>query len=109
MGFKPEILRQEIDKPLDIPRHDYSIKLKILGLRDLAPSGILNVQKPFITFNINSMLDQSNQFKLEEQYLLRTVPDDSGNNPNIMNIIEFDIKLPCDYNYFPHLSVIITI
>jgi len=53
-------------KELDIAKTEYYIKLKVLGLRGLIPSGMLNINKPYITFDINSMLDEKSKFRLEE-------------------------------------------
>ena len=53
-------------RELDIAKTEYHIKLKVLGLRGLIPSGMLNINKPFITFDLNSMLDEKSKFNLKE-------------------------------------------
>jgi hypothetical protein len=81
---------------------DYEIELNILGLRELQSGGILPVKKPFIKFNLKSLLPPDAGSLIEN---IRTQPQATGANPNINTTIRFSMRLPKEELYCPRLAV----
>jgi len=52
------------------------------------------------------MLPNLNKVVLPEHKAICTEPKESGPNPNISTIIRFDIELPVDLIYCPHMNVL---
>lgn len=67
---------------------DHSIKIRILGLRNLQSSGLIPVKKPYIKINTSSLMERS----INEQDIpytdLTTVPKSGGDNPNIGDVMK---------------------
>jgi len=59
------------------------------------------VKKPFVRFNIRSLLPPE---KAKAVSNILTSPNDTGPNPNINTTVSFTIKLPSDSLYCPKLS-----
>ena len=59
------------------------------------------VKKPFIKFNIRSLLPPEKAKAVEN---IKTTPGDKGANPNINTVISFLMKLPADEIYCPVLQ-----
>jgi hypothetical protein len=96
--------RLPIEKPIDITPETtlYEIDLNILGLRGLLPSGIMPIQKPFIKFNLKSLLPPKHQGRLENLF---TDPCPGGSDPTIKTIVKFKVQLPKDLSLCPSLGV----
>ena len=80
----------------------YNCEISILGLRQLKPLGMIEVKKPFIKFDLNSLNVTG---KLEDaQANIQTIPVSGGANPTINTILKFDTKLPQNQTFMPELQ-----
>ena len=77
------------------------VEINILGLRGLQSTGILPVKKPFIKFNLNSLVPPGEGGVLQN---ILTQPSASGKNANINSVIKFKVKLPIDSLYCPKIA-----
>jgi hypothetical protein len=84
-----------------IPKRDYCIDLNILGLREIESFGLLPVKKPFINFNIRSLMPPEKALAVTN---VETEPSDIGPNPNINTTIKFVVELPKEKIYCPSLA-----
>ena len=80
---------------------EYTIEINVLGLRYLQSCGLLPVKKPFIKFNIKSLLPPEKAKAVEN---VKTQPNDKGANPNINTMINFIMHLPESELFCPKLS-----
>lgn len=83
---------------------EYRVEINVLGLRSLESEGLLPVKKPFIKFNLKSLLPPSKSQAIDN---IKTQPNFPGANPTISTVIKFNIKLPSDPLYCPSLTVIL--
>ena len=81
----------------------YEIDLNVLGLRNLVSSGILPVQKPYVKFDLSSMLPKYSQFGRISN--LKTEPCKGGNNPTLKTLVKFNVELPLQRDLIPSLGV----
>ena len=80
----------------------YNCEISILGLRQLKPLGMIEVKKPFIKFDLNSLNVTG---KPEDAHAnIQTVPVSGGSNPTINTVIKFDTKLPINPIFMPELQ-----
>ena len=80
----------------------YNCEISILGLRQLKPLGMIEVKKPFIKFDLNSLNVTG---KPEDAHAnIQTVPVNGGANPTINTVIKFDTKLPLNPIFMPELQ-----
>ena len=80
----------------------YHCEMNILGLRQLKPLGMIEVKKPFIKFDLNSLNVTG---KPEDAHAnIQTVPVSGGANPTINTVIKFDTKLPKNDIFMPELQ-----
>ena len=80
----------------------YSFEISILGLRQLKPLGMIEVKKPFIKFDLNSLNVTG---KPEDAHAnIQTIPVSGGRNPTINTVIKFDTKLPINHIFMPELQ-----
>ena len=79
---------------------EYRAEINALGLRDLKPLSFINIKKPYISFDLNS-INVSDGINIDP---VTTIPNDSGPNPNITSIISFNLKLPEDDKYIPEFQ-----
>jgi len=80
----------------------YNCEINILGLRQLKPLGMIEVKKPFIKFDLNSLNVTG---KPEDAHAnIQTVPVSGGANPTINTVIKFDAKLPIKTIFMPDLQ-----
>jgi len=84
-----------------IPKREYSIDLNILGLRTLKSFGLMPVKKPFIKFDIRSLVPPEKAMSVTN---VLTEPSATGCNPNINTTIKFVVELPKEALYCPSLS-----
>ena len=84
-----------------IPIQEQNVEINCLGLRQLQSVGIMPVQKPFIRFNINSLLPPE---KAQVVKRVCTEPKNTGNSPNINTKITFTVEMPVSSLYCPKLS-----
>jgi hypothetical protein len=84
-----------------IPKREYNIDLNILGLRTLASFGLMPVKKPFIKFDIRSLMPPEKALAVTNVF---TDPKDTGSNPNINTTIKLVVELPKEDIYCPSLS-----
>jgi hypothetical protein len=80
---------------------NFNVDINVLGLRDLQSFGIIPIKKPFIQFNIRSLLPPE---RAEAVSNIKTAPKSSGNNPVINQMISFSSILPTEELYCPKLS-----
>jgi hypothetical protein len=73
----------------------------VLGLRDLQSFGLMPVKKPFIKFNLKSLLPPEQSKAITD---VQTNPGDTGANPNINTSISFTMQLPHDSLFCPKLT-----
>jgi hypothetical protein len=53
--------------------------------------GLIPVKNAFLKIDINSLLPKTSQLALKTQKFITTQPKESGPNPNISTIVEFDV------------------
>ena len=78
----------------------YNAQINILGLRELESFGILPIRKPFVRFNIKSMLPPEKAIAVSD---INTDPAVWA-NPNFNTIITFSASLPVEDIYCPALT-----
>lgn len=83
-----------------IKRKDFTTKINILGLRELASIGLIPVRKPFIKFNLKSMLPREDASAVINQ----VTEYGNGANPNFNTIITFSANLPVKESYCQQLT-----
>jgi len=94
--------KDEIQK-LDIEPEttEYNFTINALGLRDLKPLSFIEIKKPFISFDLNSIDVTKRIAPLDE---IKTQPKESGPNPNVNSIISFTAQLPKELDFVPQLQ-----
>jgi hypothetical protein len=80
---------------------EYNIEINVLGLRQLQSFGLMPVKKPFVKFNVRSLLPPE---KAKAVTNVSTNPSDTGANPNINTTISFTLQLPSSSLFCPKLS-----
>ena len=80
----------------------YNFEINVLGLRELKPLGLIEVKKPFIKFDLNS-LNVTGDVR-DEHPPIQTIPVNGGANPTINTVIQFQTKLPMDILFLPELQ-----
>ena len=80
----------------------YDFEINILGLRQLKPLGLIEVKKPFIKFDLNSLNVTGNPEDAHAN--VQTIPQNGGANPTINTVIKFDVKLPEKDIFMPELQ-----
>lgn len=85
----------------EIEYRDFNCEINILGLRSLESFGLMPVKKPFIKFNLRSLLPPE---KAQAVTNIKTQPSSAGNNPNINTMISFAIDLPVNPLFCPKLQ-----
>ena len=93
-----DLLRKIEIEPETIP---FNVQINALGLRDLKPLSFIEIKKPFISFDLNSINVSA---KGESIRPICSVPNDKGNNPNINSLMKFMIKLPKDDIFIPEFQ-----
>lgn len=78
----------------------YNAQINILGLRELESFGIMPIRKPYIKFNVRSMLPPEKAVAVSD---ITTDPK-MGANPNFNTIITFSTSLPIEDIYCPALT-----
>jgi len=104
------ILENESSFPLEITSFEpvsdeYTIKISILGLRCLKSNGILNIQKPFIKFDVNGLRSQTS--KLKENKIIIVNSLEGGSDPNFSAILKFQVELPKNHLLCPSLTCVV--
>ena len=79
----------------------FNIDINVLGLRQLESFGLLPIKKPFIKFNVRSLLPPE---KANAVSNIKTDPKETGPNPNLNTIISFSTELPLEKIYSPKLA-----
>lgn len=97
---------RQLPRQIQLKSQKYHVKIRILGLRDLKSLGMLPVKNAFLKFDINSLLPMEQKRALEGDKFITTQPTEKGENPNISTIISFDVELPVEVMYCPHMSVL---
>ena len=77
----------------------YNFEINVLGLRQLKPLGLIEVKKPFIRFDLNS-LNVTGDVD-DENAPIQTIPVNGGSDPTINTVIQFQTKLPTDIDFMP--------
>ena len=80
---------------------EYNFTINALGLRDLKPLTFIEIKKPFISFDLNSIDVTKRIAPLDE---IKTQPNESGANPNVNSIISFTAQLPKELDFVPQLQ-----
>jgi hypothetical protein len=80
---------------------EFSVEINVLGLRELESFGLMPVKKPFIKFNLRSLLPPE---KAQAVTNVKTQPSAAGANPNINTMINFVIDLPVNPLFCPKLQ-----
>ena len=79
---------------------NFNVEINILGLRNLESFGLMPVKKPFLRFNLRSLLPPD---KAQAVTNIKTQPNAPGSNPNINTMINFSVDLPVSPLYCPRL------
>ena len=77
------------------------VEINILGLRGLQSTGLIPVKKPFVKFNLNSLVPPNEGGLIQN---VKTQPSAPGPNANINSVIRFKIKLPMNPLYCPKIA-----
>lgn len=85
----------------EIEYRDFKVEINVLGLRNLESFGLLPVKKPFIKFNMRSLLPPE---KAQAVTNIKTQPSATGPNPNLNTVISFNIDLPVNPLFCPKLQ-----
>lgn len=101
MEYEVKIPREVV--PFEPPSERVTVKIRILGLRNLKSQGILSVQKPFIRFDVNGLKPMG----LKDQKSLIVTSKEGGPDPTISTILKFDVDLPIDSNLCPSLTCVV--
>ena len=80
---------------------EYNFTINALGLRDLKPLTFIEIKKPFISFDLNSIDVTKRDAPLDA---IKTQPNESGSNPNVNSIISFTAQLPKELDFVPQLQ-----
>ena len=84
----------------EIEYNNFLVEINILGLRNLESFGLMPVKKPFIKFNLRSLLPPE---KAQAVTNIKTQPSAAGSNPNINTMINFQIDIPVNPLFCPKL------
>lgn len=82
--FKTPLEYMQLAEHMDFK--EFNIEINCLGLRNLQSFGLLPVKKPFIRFNLRSLLPPE---KAKAVSNISTSPSDTGANPNINTTVTF--------------------
>ena len=80
---------------------EFNVEINVLGLRNLQSFGLMPIKKPFIKFNLRSLLPPE---KAQAVTNIKTQPSAAGCNPNINTVINFAIDLPVQKLFCPRLQ-----
>lgn len=80
---------------------EYTVEINVLGLRQLQSFGLMPVKKPFIKFNLKSLLPPEQSKAVTD---VSTNPGDTGPDPNINTTISFTMMLPSNSLFCPKLT-----
>jgi hypothetical protein len=97
-SFKTPISYLKLTEVIDYK--DFEVEINVLGLRNLESFGLMPIKKPFIRFNLRSLLPPE---KAQAVTNIKTNPNSPGPNPNINTMITFAIDLPVDPLFCPKL------
>jgi len=84
-----------------IEYNEFNCEINVLGLRNVESFGLMPVKKPFIKFNLRSLLPPE---KAQAVTNIKTQPNAAGPNPNINTMISFAIDLPVNPLFCPRLQ-----
>lgn len=73
----------------------------MLGLRDLVSTGLFDVNKAYVQFNLKSLLSSA---KARAVNNIQTMPRDKGANPNIRTTIQFEVQMPSSEHLCPKMT-----
>ena len=73
---------------IDPPTTKYYLNMKVLGLRGLKSLGIMDVKKPFVKFDLNSLRSPGQKQLVEEKKFAQTQPKENGPNANILTVMK---------------------
>ncbi|OMJ83746.1 hypothetical protein SteCoe_15288 [Stentor coeruleus] len=80
-------------------------EINCLGLRDLCPAvGWLPVNKSFIKFDLNSIQMPSEKISITN---VKTQPGETGPNPTINAVVQFNFLMPVDRIFCPVLTCVV--
>ena len=82
----------------------YTFEIFCLGLRGLKPKGLMPIKKPFISFDLCSLNQNTANGTGSFLKNIKTNPNNKGENPNITAIIKFEVELPVDNTFMPELQ-----
>lgn len=85
----------------DLDIKEFKCEIIALGLRDLVSTGIMNVNKAYIKFAIKSLLPVSKANAVDNVF---TQPTCKGPNPNIRTTVQFEVQMPNDPTFLPHMT-----
>ena len=80
---------------------EYKCDIIVLGLRNLIPTGILPIRKPFVKFNLKSLLPLKSARAVDD---IATEPKETGPNPNIRATLQFSVNIPGDPTFTPRMT-----
>jgi len=71
-----------------VPVKEYDLDINVLGLRQLESFGLMPIKKPFVKFNVKSLLPPE---KAQAVTNVSTDPNAPGANPNINTMLTFNV------------------
>ena len=83
-----------------IKQKQYNVDINVFGLRQLQSFGLLPIRKPFIKFNVKSLLPP------EKAIAVTNIQTEAqpGADPNYNTLLTFNTKLPEDADFCPVLK-----
>ena len=99
--FDSEHFNDSTNINIEPETEQYKITINALGLRDLKPLSFIDIKKPFISFDLNSIDVTKRSVPLDE---IKTQPNESGPNPNVNSVISFTAQLPKELDFIPQLQ-----
>lgn len=84
---------------LDI--REFKVQIIVLGLRDLVSTGLFEVNKAYVTFNLKSLLSAARARAVNN---VQTQPNDKGKDPNIRTTIQFEVQMPSQEQFCPKMT-----
>ena len=73
---------------IDPPTTKYHLNIKALGLRGLKSLGVIDIKKPYVKFDLNSVRAPDQKQTVEEKASIQTLPKERGPNANLLTVIK---------------------
>lgn len=78
--FNPNI--QPFKISIEPPVKKYFVSIKVLGLRGLQSLGVLAIKRPFVKFDVGSIITNRDKVEMGKDRMIELQPAESGSSPN---------------------------